>query len=121
MGQKTSVSKEIVNESFKRRVIEEYLAGGVTKESLLKKYNIRYRSAIQTWMKQLGYQDPYRHIHIQSASRKGTLELQGDLNTIEQLEIALQEEKDKVLLYQKIIEWAEKEYNLPLLKKEFAK
>ena len=63
MGQKTSVSKEIVNESFKRRVIEEYLAGGVTKESLLKKYNIRYGIKKKLWK---SYSEKYSQEHSQT-------------------------------------------------------
>ena len=44
--------------SFKRKVIEEYLATGCTKMFLLRKYDIQFKSAIQTWMRILGYRDP---------------------------------------------------------------
>lgn len=121
MGQRRLKSEKIVNESFKRKVIEEYLSGGVTKQFLLKKYNIRYQSAIQEWMKKLGYEDPYRNVHIPSAFEEIKLNKQKELNKINELEQALQAEKDKVLLYQQVIEWAEREYNLPILKKDVAK
>jgi hypothetical protein len=45
------------DQSFKRKVIEEYLATGCTKMFLLRKYNIQFKSAIQTWMRILGYKD----------------------------------------------------------------
>ncbi|MEA5406110.1 hypothetical protein VB776_24460 [Arcicella sp. DC2W] len=123
MGQRRLKSEKIVNESFKRKVIEEYLSGGVTKKFLLKKYNIRYQSAIQEWMKKLGYEDPYRHVHIPSPSTFEEIKLnrQKELDKINELEQALQAEKDKVLLYQQVIDWAEREYNLPILKKDVAK
>ena len=47
------------DEEFKRKVIEEYLATGCSKKSLLRKYDIQYRSAIQKWMRVRGYTDPY--------------------------------------------------------------
>jgi transposase-like protein len=46
------------NREFKTTVVEEYLATGCTKMSLLRKYNIQFKSAIQTWMRVLGYNDP---------------------------------------------------------------
>src|SRR5271156_138689 len=49
--------RQMFDETFKRRVIEEYLATGCSKMSLLKKYNIHFKSAIQTWMRKLGYTD----------------------------------------------------------------
>jgi transposase len=43
-------------EEFKWKVCDEYLCSGVTKVFLLKKYNIRYRSAVQKWMQVFGYE-----------------------------------------------------------------
>jgi hypothetical protein len=47
---------------FKRQVVEEYLLTGCSKMFLLRKYNIQFKSAIQTWMRVLGYKDPGRLI-----------------------------------------------------------
>ena len=44
--------------NFKRKVIEEYLSTGCSKMYLLRKYDIQFKSAIQTWMRVLGYTDP---------------------------------------------------------------
>ena len=44
--------------AFKEKVINEYLVTGCTKMFLIRKYNIQFKSAIQTWMRVLGYKDP---------------------------------------------------------------
>ena len=48
------------DESFKRMVIEEYLSTKCNKMELLRKYNIHFKSAIQTWMRKLEYEDTHR-------------------------------------------------------------
>ncbi len=50
--------------AFKSKVIEEYLSTGCTKMSLLRKYNIAFKSAITTWMRVLGYTDTATHVQI---------------------------------------------------------
>ncbi len=52
--------RQMFDESFKRMVIEEYLATKCNKTELLRKYNIHFKSAIQTWMRKLGYDDIHR-------------------------------------------------------------
>jgi hypothetical protein len=52
--------RQMFDESFKRIVIEEYLATKCNKTELLRKYNIHFKSAIQTWMRRLGYDDMHR-------------------------------------------------------------
>jgi transposase len=114
---------------FKRKVIEEYLATGCTKMSLLRKYNIQFKSAIQTWMRRLGYTDP-----LPSASRqppklkfgkiiltslpKNKKQSQTDFEKkIRELERQLEDEKLRSEAYARIIEIAEKEYKIPIRKK----
>jgi len=48
---------QVYSESFRRKVIEEYLSGNVSKMFLLRKYNIKMKSCIQRWMKLYGYAD----------------------------------------------------------------
>jgi transposase-like protein len=48
------------DESYKRMVIEEYLSSRCSKMELLRKYNIHFKSAINTWMKRLGNEDAHR-------------------------------------------------------------
>jgi transposase-like protein len=117
--------RQMFDESFKRMVIEEYLATRCSKMELLKKYNIHFKSAIQTWMKKLGYEDtkkPQRvkfdrdlPIIISMASKSENIrELQ---KRIQELEQQLQDEKLRNEAYSRIIDKAEQELKIPIKKK----
>ena len=119
---------QIYGEEFKRKVCEEYLCGGVTKVFLLKKYNIRYRSAVQKWMQMFGYKDIYeknRYLGLSTApelaQNKFTKVEAQDVSTLEkrvkELEIQLEDEQLRSEAYQRIIDIAEKEFNIPIRKK----
>jgi transposase len=110
--------------AFKTKVIEEYLATGCTKIFLLRKYNIQFKSAIQTWMRVLGYSDSngpvqklrFGEIILTSLPKKannGTA-LQ---NKINELQRQLEEEKLRSEAYARIIDKAEKELKIPIRKK----
>ena len=113
--------------SFKRKVIEEYLATGCTKMFLLRKYDIQFKSAIQTWMRILGYTDPSPSKQPQrfkfgkiiftslpkNKKQSGT-ELE---KKIRDLERQLEDEKLRSEAYARIIEKAEKEFKIPIRKK----
>jgi hypothetical protein len=111
--------------AFKRQVIEEYLATGCSKMSLLAKYNITFKSAIQTWMRILGYSDIYQGIErpkfgniiftsVSKDKDKSRIELEA---RIRQLERQLEDEKLRSEAYSRIIEKAEKEYKISIKKK----
>lgn len=112
---------------FKTQVIQEYLTTGCTKMSLLRKYNIQFKSAIQTWMRILGYNDPYdqqqrfnfREIIFTPLSK---LEKNGTTPTdlqrrIRELEQQLEDEKLRSEAYARMIEKAEKELKISIRKK----
>lgn len=116
---------QIYDEAFKRKVIEEYLAGGSCKMELLRKYNIRTKSGIQRWMKKFGYTDEHRPVslkftHITSPvlakkiDPSGNIELQ---KRIKELERQLEDEKLRSEAYARIIEKAEKELKISIRKK----
>src|SRR5690349_2084539 len=48
---------QVYSESFRRKVIEEYLSSDVSKMSLLRKYDIKIKSGIQRWMQLYGYKE----------------------------------------------------------------
>ena len=48
---------QIYLEVSKRKVVEEYLAGSCTKMDLLRKYGIKTKSGIKSWMRSLDYVD----------------------------------------------------------------
>jgi transposase len=117
--------RQMFDESFKRMVIEEYLATKCSKMELLRKYNIHFKSAIQTWMKKLGYQDTERHQRIKfdktlpmtlamPIKSENVRELQLKIRELEQ---ELQDEKLRSEAYSRIIDKAEKELKVSIKKK----
>ena len=117
--------RQMFDETFKRKVIEEYLETGCCKMELLRKYNIGFKSAIQTWMRRLGYTDPHRGKKIkfgkiisstvdQTNPSNDHAELQ---KRIRQLERQLADEKLRTEAYKRIIDKAEQELKISIRKK----
>ena len=112
-------------EDFKRKVIEEYLSTGCTKASLLRKYKIPFVSAIQHWMKVLGYKDHPKEVEMlkfmqpifSTLSDKKDLSITEMQQRIRELERQLQEEKLRSEAYARVIEKAESELKIPIRKK----
>ena len=116
---------------FKRQVIEEYLLTGCSKMFLLQKYNIQFKSAIQTWMRVLGYKDPGRQmqkfnfgqlIFTSLAKQKDTLTESKELQKrIKELERQLDDEKLRSEAYARMLEKAERELKISVKKKHYTK
>ena len=116
-------------EVFRRVVIEDYLRSGLSKMSIQQKHGVRFKSAIVTWMRELGYSDTHKKVSILEASNQ--LELakkytspQSDPNNaaalakrIKELERQLEDEKIRTEMLNMIIDIAEKDYKLPIRKK----
>ena len=111
---------------FKRKVVEEYLATGCTKMFLLRKYSIQFKSAIQTWMRTLGYDDPgsqgqrfkFGQIIFSVAKEKQNTSEPTELpKRILELERQLEDEKLRSEAYARMIEKAEKELKISIRKK----
>lgn len=117
------------SETFKRNVIEEYLASGVPKLLVQRKYGIRFKSAIVTWMKQLGYSDGHKKVSIFELTNQ--LELAKKYNPeetarpdakalekrIKELEKQLEDEKLRSEMLTRMINIAEAEFKVPIRKK----
>lgn len=120
--------RQMFDESFKRMVVEEYLATGCNKMELLRKYNIHFKSAIQTWMRRLGYEDVH---HVKRVKFGSTLPLTVPMpksesthqlqKRIQELEQQLQDEKLRSEAYLRIIDKAEKELKVSIKKKHNTK
>ena len=117
--------RQMFDESFKRMVIEEYLSTKCNKLDLLRKYNIHFKSAIQTWMKRLGYEDVHRSQKVKFdktlpltipmlSKNENTHELEKKIHELEQ---QLQDEKLRSEAYSRIIDKAEKELKVSIKKK----
>ena len=128
MKEKEALKKRHYSEQFKRKVIEEYLSVGQSKMSLLKKYDIRMKSGIQRWISQLGYEDIHRKVRYLNSPNISTLATKKTSNSsskpshkledrIKELERRLEDEQLRSEAYQRIIDIAEKEFNIPIRKK----
>ena len=115
---------------FKRKVIEEYLSTGCSKESLLRKYHIFFGGAIQLWMRQLDYEDIYKEKRYFSSLREDSLKKQKSQQEdtgpadeaslkkrIKQLERQLEDEKFRSEMYDRMINLAEKQFKITIRKK----
>jgi transposase-like protein len=112
---------------FKRKVVEEYLATGCTKMFLLRKYNIQYKSAIQAWMRILGYRDPgsqpqtvkFGQIIFTSLAKQKQSNVEATVlqKRILELERQLEDEKLRSEAYARMIEKAENELKISIRKK----
>jgi|OpeIllAssembly_1097287.scaffolds.fasta_scaffold108752_1 transposase-like protein len=123
MEQKYEI-RRIYDDQFKHQVISEYLETKCSKMSLLRKYDIHSKSAVQRWMKKYGYQDIYQEkinkfaITNTSMARNKQGEDIRDLQLkITLLEKQLEIEKLRSKAYARVIEIAEQELKIPLRKK----
>jgi transposase len=135
--EKVSKDIQIYPEAFKRKVIEEYLAGGVSKMDLLRKYGIKTKSGIQRWMYSLGYIDPYAEVATEKrpkfsrvtqscmpsnhASTSSSDEVATLQQKVTELQRALQDERLRSEAYLRMIELAEKELHIAIRKKPFTR
>jgi transposase-like protein len=120
----------VYDEPFKRKVIEEYLSGGCTKKSLIDKYHIYSKGAMQTWMRQLGYSEKGRESGNITAINNFLLG-QGDKpavpvpddskealsKRIKELEQRLGDEQLLREMYEKMIKSAEEQFKIDIRKK----
>lgn len=121
------------SETFKRRVIDEYLVSGVPKLIIQRKHGIKFKSAIATWIKQLGYSDADKKISILRVSnqlelaKKYTTEQSPQKDTkalekrIKELEGQLEDEKIRTEMLSRMIDVAETELKVPIRKKSNTK
>jgi len=121
------------SEAFKRNVIDEYLVSGLPKLIVQRKHGIKFKSAIVTWMKQLGYVDGYEKVSIFRLTNQ--LELAKKYNPeqtpsndakalekrIKELEKQLEDEKIRTEMLSRIIDIAETEFKVPIRKKSSTK
>lgn len=114
--------------AFKHAVIKEYLAGGIGHKALLRKYDIRINSGIVRWMRQLGYAEvpvkggyltlskplslPSKKVNKGQSSNALSQE-----QRIKELERLLEDEQLRSEAYSRIIDIAEKDFNIPIRKK----
>ena len=108
------------SEEFKWRIVQEVLAGKFTKEEARKIYGIKSNCAILYWMRQFSGNDDYRaggqplgnQLEMAKSKKERALE-----KRIKQLEDNLKREQLRADLWQKVVETAEEQLNLDIIKK----
>lgn len=118
-------SRRTFTETLKRQVIEYYLSNYVTKTEVWEKFigKDEERGRILRWMRQLGYAEekikrrPYLKVMNKDQKNSGSKDTVSDRQLVEELRGQLEEEKLKAIAYSKMIDIAEKEFNISIRKK----
>ena len=104
---------------FKHMVCREYLNGNYTKTELQDKYGIKGKSRLLSWLHELGYIE-YAHekgiVIMRKKKEKETENSERSPEQIKDLEDALKDAELKAAAYSKMIELAEKQYNIKIRK-----
>ncbi len=112
------------SDEFKKEIIEEVLSGKYTKAEAQQIYGIGGNSSILTWMRKFNIAPKYNppknpqtaEIPMSLNVKNGYEDLTKD-EKIRVLEKALEIEQNKTMLYEKMIEIAERDYGLAIKKK----
>lgn len=111
-----TIPEKRYSDAFKKMVVQEYEKGILNKDQLQRKYGIGGNSRVLTWCRKFG------KLHY---PEKGTIigrpMKDPQKQRIKELEKQLAEEKLKVMAYEKLIEIAEREEGISILKKGAAK
>jgi len=108
--------------SFKLRVVQEIEQGEETVTSIFKKYGIQSRSTVTRWLRKYGnfdWQNQSPSTMPKSKEQK-LMELEQKVRLLEKqkshLEHRLNQSDKKSILFDMMIDLAEKEYNIPIRK-----
>ena len=113
---KITVPSQKYSDAFKKMVVQEYERGILNKDELQRKYGIGGNSRILTWCRKFG------KLHYpQKGQNTGRPMKDPQQQRIKELEKQLAEEKLKVEAYEKLIEIAEQQEGISILKKGVAK
>jgi transposase-like protein len=98
------------SQAFKRQVVREYEQGILTKDAIMKKYNIGGHSTVLRWCRKYG------KLHYSNKSATGRPLKDPQKRRIKQLEEELKEAREKILVYEKLIEVANREKGIDVRK-----
>ena len=110
--------------SLKLQVVQEIEQGLLTPMQATNKYGIQARSTIRTWLKKYGNLD-YQYTILQGMSKtpeQRILELEQQVKLLEKqknrAEYLADRADKKAILFDMMIDYAEKEFNIPIRKKQ---
>jgi transposase-like protein len=114
------------SENFKQLIVSEYESGGLNKDQLQRKYDIRGNHCIQNWLRKYGklVYPIYKSIGrpMKDKQQQHIKELEAELKQENKaLEKKLKEAELQLAVYKKFVEIAERELNIEIRKKSGAK
>ncbi|MFM7017909.1 hypothetical protein [Flavobacterium sp.] len=109
------------SEEFKRFVCNDFLTGTLTRREVEDKYNIGH-SRITYWLKELGYDYSQPSIVVlPSMENKDKTQVSKETDSLLQLKKELEEARLLAETYRRMIEIAEKEFKINIVKKSNTK
>lgn len=112
---KSEASQLTYSEAFRRMVVAEYERGLLNKDQIQVKYGIKGNSRVLEWCRRYG------KLHYPKSGVLGRPMKDPQKQRIKDLEKQLADAKLKLVAYEKLIEVAEQEEGISILKKEEAK
>lgn len=103
------------SEAFRRSVVSEYERGLLNKDQIQVKYGIKGNSRVLEWCRKYG------KLHYPKAEALGRPMKDPQKQRIKELEKQLADAKLKLVAYEKLIQIAEQEEGISILKKDEAK
>ncbi|MDB5134566.1 MAG: hypothetical protein JWP37_1169 [Mucilaginibacter sp.] len=108
--------------SFKHQVVSEVERGELSTVGAVKKYGIQARSTVVTWLRKYGNFDWENQTpsHMPKTPEQKILELEAKVKLLEKQKAYLKEQNSradkKAIIFDMMIELAEKEYNIDIRK-----
>jgi transposase-like protein len=96
--------------AFKQQVVREYERGFHTKDDLMKKYQIGGHSTVLQWCRKYG------KLNYLKTKAPGRPMKDPQKQRIKDLEYELKEAREKILIYEKLIEIAKRESGIDVIK-----
>jgi transposase len=98
------------SQAFKLQVVREYERGFRTKDDLMNKYQIRGHSTILQWCRKYG------KLYYPKTKAPGRPMKDPQKQRIKELEHELKEAREKILVYEKLIEVTKRESGIDVIK-----
>ena len=103
-------SRGIYSEALKLQVVRQYEGGHFTKDDLMKKYKLGGHSLVLQWCRKYG------KLYYSKSIRPGRPMKDPQKRKIKELEQALKEAREKIMVYEKLIEVAKRESGIEIIK-----
>jgi transposase-like protein len=109
--------------SFKLQVVQEIERGELSMTSATRKYGIQARSSVRNWLRKYGNFDWENQTpsHMPKSPEQKIIELEQQIKLLEKQKAFLEKQVEtadkKAIIFDMMIDLAEKEFNIPIRKK----